>query len=121
MPGEYPTIGRDHEYKRHGTLSLLCGTDLLTGKLLPRVEERHRSREFVAWLQDVNAHYPEDWKVRSILDNHSAHISQETQRYPATVPERFELTFTPKRDSWLNLVEMFSSKLARTVLRETRL
>ncbi len=120
VPGEYPTIGRDHEYKRHGTLSLLCGIDLLTGKLLPRVEERHRSREFVAWLQDVDAHYPEDWKIRIILDNHSAHISRETQRYLATVPNRFEFTFTPKHGSWLNLIEVFFSKLARTVLRGIR-
>ena len=120
VPGEHPTIGRDHEYKRHGTLSLLCGIDLLTGTLLPRVEDRHRSREFVAWLQDVDAHYPEDWKIRIILDNHSAHISRETQRYLATVPNRFEFIFTPKHGSWLNLIEVFFSKLARTVLRGIR-
>ncbi len=120
VPGEYPTIARDHEYKRHGTLSLLCGIDLLTGELLPRVEDRHRSREFVAWLQDVDAHYPEDWKIRIILDNHSAHISRETQRYLATVPNRFEFTFTPKHGSWLNLIEVLFSKLARTLLREIR-
>jgi len=120
VPGEYPTIARDHEYKGHGTLSLLCGIDLLTGELLPRVEDRHRSREFVAWLQDVDAHYPEDWKIRIILDNHSAHISRETQRYLATVPNRFEFTFTPKHGSWLNLIEVFFSKLARTLLREIR-
>ena len=58
VPGRYPTHARDHEYKRHGTLSLLCGIDLLTGTLPARVEERHRSREFVAWLKDVDAHYP---------------------------------------------------------------
>ena len=120
VPGEHPTIGRDHEYKRHGTLSLLCGIDFLTGTLLPRVEDRHRSREFVAWLQDVDAHYPEDWKIRIILDNHSAHISRETQRYLATVPNRFEFIFTPKHGSWLNLIEVFFSKLARTVLRGIR-
>ena len=120
VPGLYPTIARDHEYKRHGTLSLLCGIDLLTGELLPRVEERHRSREFVAWLKDVEAHYPEEWKIRVILDNHSAHISKETQRYLATVPNRFEFTFTPKHGSWLNLIEVFFSKLARSLLRGIR-
>lgn len=120
VPGRYPEVGRDHEYKRHGTLSLLCGIDLLTGDLLGRVEERHRSREFVAWLQDVHAHYPETWKIRIILDNHSAHISKETRAYLATVPNRFDFTFTPTHGSWLNLIEVFFSKLARTMLRGIR-
>jgi transposase len=120
VPGAHPSIARDHEYKRHGTLSLLCGIDLLTGELLARVEERHRSREFVAWLKDVDAHYPEEWKIRIILDNHSAHISKETQTYLATVPNRFDFIFTPKHGSWLNLIEVFFSKLARTLLREIR-
>jgi transposase len=120
VAGVHSSIGRDHEYKRHGTLSLLCGIDLLTGELLARVEEKHRSREFVAWLQDVDAHYPEEWKVRIILDNHSAHISKETQKYLAKVPNRFEFVFTPKHGSWLNLIEVFFSKLARTLLRGIR-
>lgn len=120
VPGRHPRVGRDHEYKRHGTLSLLCGIDLLTGELLGRVEDRHRSREFVAWLETVDTHYPEDWKIRIILDNHSAHTSKETQRYLATVPNRFEFVFTPKHGSWLNLIEVFFSKLARTLLRQIR-
>lgn len=120
VPDRHPEVARDHEYQRHGTLSLLCGIDLLSGEVLGRVEERHRSREFVAWLQDVHACYPEDWKIRIILDNHSAHTSKETQRYLATVPNRFEFIFTPTHGSWLNLIEVFFSKLARTLLRGIR-
>ena len=33
---------------------------------------------------------------------------------------RFEFTFTPKHGSWLNLVEGFFSKLARSILRHIR-
>src|ERR1700739_3960737 len=33
VPGAHPAFARDHEYKRHGTLSLLAGIDLLTGKV----------------------------------------------------------------------------------------
>ena len=120
VPGVHPSVGREFEYKRYGTLSLLCGLDLLTGELLGRVEEQHRSREFILWLQDVHAHYPAEWKIRIILDNHSVHISKETQRYLATVPNRFEFIFTPKHGSWLNLIEVFFSKLARTLLRGIR-
>jgi transposase len=120
VPGKHTTVQRDHEYIRHGTLSLLCGIDLVNGKILARVEPRHRSREFVAWLQQVDAVYLENWKLRLILDNHSAHISKETRAFLATVPNRFEFIFTPTHGSWLNLVEVFFSKLARSLLRGIR-
>ena len=55
-----------------------------------------------------------------ILDNHSAHVSKETRAYLASVPNRFEFVFTPKHGSWLNLVESFFGKLARTLLRGMR-
>src|SRR2546428_2734318 len=59
-------------------------------------------------------------RIRIVLDNHSAHISKETRSYLATAPNRFEFIFTPKHGSWLNLVESFFSKLARTLLRGIR-
>ena len=56
-----------------------------------------------------------------ILDNHSAHVSRETRAWLAEQPAgRFEFTFTPKHGSWLNLVEGFFSKLARSILRHIR-
>jgi len=58
QPGEHEGFARDHEYKRHGTLSLLAGIDLLTGKVHARVEERHRSREFIGFLKLLDAAYP---------------------------------------------------------------
>src|SRR6202158_5406573 len=51
VPGTYATFSRDHEYKRHGTLSLLAGIDLLTGKVHALVKDRHRSREFIEFLK----------------------------------------------------------------------
>jgi transposase len=120
-PGEHEGFARDHEYKRHGTLSLLAGIDLLTGKVHARVEERHRSREFVSFLKLLDAAYPADTAIKLILDNHSAHVSNETKAWLANQPEgRFSLVFTPKHGSWLNLVEGFFSKMARSVLRHIR-
>jgi transposase len=120
-PGKHDGFARDHEYKRHGTLSLLAGIDLLTGKVHARVEERHRSREFVGFLKVLDAAYPADTAIKLILDNHSAHVSKETKSWLATQPEgRFTFVFTPKHGSWLNLVEGFFSKMARSVLRHIR-
>src|ERR1700741_1076435 len=120
-PGVHATFARDHEYKRHGTLSLLAGIDLLTGKVHALVKDRHRSREFIELLRLIDAAYPPNTAIKLILDNHSAHISRETRAWLAARPAgRFELTFTPKHGSWLNLLEGFFSKFARSVLRHIR-
>lgn len=120
-PGAHATFARDHEYKRHGTVSLLAGIDLLTGKVHALVKDRHRSREFIEFLKLLDKAYPTHTAIKLILDNHSAHISKETKAWLAEQPAgRFEFTFTPKHCSWLNLVEGFFSKLARSVLRHIR-
>src|SRR4249919_1962714 len=120
-PGVHATLARDYEYKRHGTLSLLAGIDLLTGKVHALVRDRHRSREFIEFLKCLDAAYPAGTAIKLILDNHSAHISRETRAWLATRPTgRFELTFTPTHGSWLNLIEGFFSKLTRSVLRHIR-
>lgn len=120
VPGEHSTISRDHEYIRHGTVSLMAGIDLLNGKIHGIVTDRHRSREFIIFLQKVDHAYPEGTKIRIILDNHSAHISKETRAYLMTIPNRFEFIFTPTHGSWLNLIESFFGKMARSMLRGIR-
>lgn len=120
VAGQHPTLKRDYEYKRLGTLSLLAGIDLHTGKVIPLVRDRHRSREFIEFLTEIDKEYPEDWKIRLILDNHSSHVSKETKAWLLTKPGRFEFVFTPKHGSWLNMIEMFFSKIARSFLRHIR-
>src|ERR1700716_2810926 len=120
-PGVHTTFARDHEYKRHGTVSLLAGIDLLTGQVHALVRDRHRSREFIELLKLLDASYPTHTAIKLILDNHSAHTSKETKAWLAEQPVgRFTFTFTPTHGSWLNLVEGFFSKLARSVLRHIR-
>ncbi len=120
MPGQAPTVSRDYEYVRHGTVSILAGIDLHTGHVLAHVEDRHRSSEFIALLRTLDAYYPLEATIRVVLDNHSAHISKETMAYLATRPGRFEYVHTPKHGSWLNLIECAFSKMARTFLRQIR-
>jgi len=120
IPGRHSAVGRDYEYVRHGTLSLLAGIDLLSGEVLGLVRKRHRSAEFIEFLRLADARYPAGARIRIVLDNHSAHISKETRAFLATLPNRFEFTFTPKHGSWLNLIESFFGKMARTLLRGIR-
>ena len=110
------TLKRDYEYKRLGTISLLAAIDLLTGEAIPLVSETHKSSDFVIFLRILDEKYPKGDKLRIILDNHSAHTSEETQRYLNETPDRFEFVFKPTHGSWLNLVEGFFSKMSRQML-----
>lgn len=120
VPGKAATIGRDYEYVRHGTVSILAGIDLHSGHIFAHTEYRHRSVEFIALLKEIDAYYPPEAIIRVVLDNHSAHISKETMAFLATRPGRFEYVHTPKHGSWLNLIECAFSKMARTFLRHIR-
>ena len=120
QPGQHAATGRDYEYKRRGTLTLMAGLDLLTGHIHRAVVERHRSREFVAFLRQLDEAYPSGVRIRLVLDNHSAHVSKETRAYLATTANRFEFVFTPVHGSWLNLVESFFAKLTNSFLRGMR-
>ena len=98
-PGVHATFARDLEYKGHGTVTLLAGNlaDLVTGKVHALVEDRRRSREFVAFLKRLDKAYSADTAIHLILDNHSAHISRETKAWLAEQPTgRFKFTLTPQ-------------------------
>src|ERR1700687_4157267 len=104
VPGKHPSLTRDYEYVRHGTVSLLDGINLHPGQIKEMVSETHKSKDFVEYLQKLDAAYPETAVIRLVLDNSSAHISKETRRYLATRPQRFVFVFTPTDGSWLNLI-----------------
>lgn len=110
-------ISRDYEYKRLGTISLLAGIDLQTGEAVPLVSKTHNSKDYIAFLNILDAKYPKGDKIRIVLDNLKVHTSEETRKYLATVPNRFEFVFTPKHGSWLNMVEGFFSKMTKQMLR----
>jgi len=120
VAGRHPKVARDHEYERLGTCSILAALDLHDGHVTARVEHRHRSAEFIALLKDLDNYYPPEYTIRVILDNHSAHISQETRAYLATRPNRFRYVLTPTHGSWLNIVETLFGKMARTFLKHIR-
>lgn len=116
----HPTISRDYEYKRLGTVSLLAAIDLQTGEAMPLVRDKHSSKEYIEFLQMLDRKYPKGDKIRIVLDNLKVHTSDATRRYLVTVPGRFEFVFTPKHGSWLNMVEGFFSKMTRQMLRGIR-
>jgi transposase len=120
VPNRFRSHLRDSEYQRLGTVSLLAGLDLHSGRVTEIVSERHASADFIALLGKLDDTYPPKTRIRLLLDNHSAHTSKETQGWLSLHPQRFEFVFTPKHGSWLNIVETMFSKMARSMLRGIR-
>ena len=119
-PNAFASHQRDYEYKRLGTVSLLAGLDLHTGRVTELISDHHASVDFINLLGKLDAAYPPQIRIRLLLDNHSAHISKQTQAWLKLHPQRFEFVFTPKHGSWLNIVETLFSKMARSMLRAIR-
>ena len=121
VAGRHSSHLRDYEYKRLGTVSLLAGLDLHSGRLTETIGNTHKSADFIAFLKRLDGAYPEQQRIRLLLDNHSAYISRETRDSLDSVPQRFVFVFTPTHGSWLNLVENLFSKMTRSMLRGIRL
>ena len=113
-------IKRDYEYKRLGTVSLLAGIDLKTGRAFPLVKDKHASEDYIDFLKTLDDYYPKGDVIRILLDNLKVHTSKKTKEYLKTRLGRFEFVFTPKHGSWLNMVEGFFSKMSKQVLKGIR-
>jgi len=106
---------RTHDYKRHGTTSLYAAFDVATGEVIGRVTQRHRAKEFLDFLRQIERTTPPALDLHLILDNSSTHKTQAVEDWLAKHP-RFKLHFTPTSASWLNAVESWFSQLERRSL-----
>ena len=90
VPGAHPTIARDHEYKRHGTVTLMAGIDLLTGQVHALVRDRHRRREFIEFLGVLDMAYPAATAIKAIGCRQSlrAYFSEKPRLWLAARPGR---------------------------------
>lgn len=95
---------RTHDYARHGTTSLFAALDTKTGKVIGQTQQRHRSVEFLSFLDTIEANVPPELNVQLILDNYGTHITALIRNWLAKRP-RYHLHFTHTSASWLNLVE----------------
>jgi transposase len=103
------------EYKRNGTLSLYAALDVKTGKVQGKTAERHTSAEFVSFLEDVIACCNPRQEIHIILDNLSAHKTNQVQEFLQR-NSHVKLHFTPTYSSWLNQVEIWFARLEREVI-----
>lgn len=108
LPGGRTLTGRSHDYKRNGTSTLFAAFEVATGKVTAAHKTRRRRVEFLSFMNDLVAVYPNK-TLHVVLDNLSTH-KPKTDRWLKSHPNvRFH--FTPTRASWLNQVEIWFSIL----------
>lgn len=115
-------VRKEHyAYEKNGSCSLLAAIEPLTGERIAQVHLRRTKKEFTLICLAIAAAYPEAKKIRLVLDNLNTHdISAFYENLPAdeawALAQRFEFFFTPKSASWLNMIEIEFSALARLCL-----
>jgi transposase len=115
-------VRKEHyAYEKNGSCALLAAIEPLTGFRLAQVQPRRTKKEFALFCQALAAAYPRALKIRLVLDNLNTHdTSAFYENLPAdeafALAQRFEFFFTPKSASWLNMIEIEFSALARLSL-----
>jgi transposase len=107
-----------HDYKRHGTTTLFAAFNILNGKVIASCLPRHRGREFIKFLNQLEDEVPLELDIHLILDNYSTHKSAEVQRWlKPKKRSRFHFHFTPTSSSWLNQVERWFGLITDKMIR----
>lgn len=111
----------DDEYKRCGTANIFAAVEPITGRTLVEVTEHRTAVDMAHFLRRISEAYPTATAIVLVMDNLNIHAL--SCLYEAFEPkearrlvERFEVHYTPKHGSWLNVAEIFLSTLSRQCL-----
>jgi transposase len=85
---------RTHDYVRHGTTSLFAALDVATGRVIGECHRRHRSREFLRFLDTIDHAVASELDIHLILDNYGTHKTAQARRWFARHP-RFHYISRP--------------------------
>ena len=114
-------LRQDYEYQRKGTCCLLVAFEPLTGFHLVEVSKQRTGADYTRFMEQVAAHYRQAKRIRIVQDNLNTHtVGSFYRSLPAeqafALGQRFELHYTPKKASWLNMAELEISVIVRQCL-----
>ena len=111
----------DYEYTRQGTCSLLVAFEPLTGTRLVETSKHRTKSDDCRFMQRVAEMFPQAERVVLVQDNLNTHnASSFYENLPPAeafaLAQMFEMHYTPKKGSWLNMAELELSALSRICL-----
>ena len=122
MPPKEGEVKReDYHYKRNGTAVVLSAVEPLVGKRITEVREQKTKKDYAEFMRELAKKYPKAKKIILIQDNLNTHNpSSFYENMPADeafkLSQRFEMIYTPKKASWLNMAEIEFSALSKQCL-----
>jgi transposase len=108
---------RTHDYKRNGTTDMYAGLDIVTGKVIVELSAAHKAGDFLRLMRRIAAQYADKRKIHVVLDNASAHTSEEASRWLTEQDGRVVFHFTPTSASWMNQIEIWNGIITRQLIR----
>ena len=105
-----------HDCKRHGTTTLFAALDVKSGKVIGDCMPRHRAREFLKFLRNIDKAVPARRDIHPVPDSYATHKTPDVKAWLDKHP-RLKLHFTPTSASWLNLVERFFAGITARRIR----
>jgi hypothetical protein len=122
IPTQEGKVAKHHyAYEKNGSCCLLGAIEPLQGKRFTKVYAQRTKVEYTLFMQELANLYPNATKIRLIQDNLNTHnFSSFYENLPAdeayNLAQRFEIHYTPKSASWLNMVEIEFSALSKRCL-----
>lgn len=112
---------QDYHYTRNGTCVVLLAVEPLAGRRVVTVTKRKTKKDYAGFMKTLAASYPEAKKIVLVQDNLNTHNpSSFYETFPAdeafALSRRFDMVYTPKKASWLNMAEIELSALSKQCL-----
>lgn len=107
---------RTHDYERHGTTTLFAALNVATGNVIGRCHPRHRTSEFLKFLDLIDSSVPAELDLHLVLDNYTTHKTVAVKNWLLKRP-RYHLHFTPTYSSWINQVERWFALLTEKQIK----
>lgn len=102
--------------KRQGTTTLFSAMNSACGKVISLGQQRHQHQEWIKFQRRIDDATPQGKELYIIAGNDSAHKHLSVGRWLKRHP-RFQVHYTLKDSSWLNVVGRFFRDLKENRLR----
>ena len=112
---------QDYHYERKGTCVVLMALEPKKCHRFSEGREQRTRKDYAQFIKTLSGQYPEAEKIILVQDNLNTHSPASFyETFPAdeafALSQRFEMIYTPKKASWLNMVEIEFSALSKQCL-----